>query len=84
MLWFYAKIIATILEYKNTNSAINKYVSKNNKTKYEEIKRYSKYKYNIQDHAIFINEAGMYELTLKSSKSTADKFRFWISNTKIK
>ena len=62
--WFFAKQIAKILKYKNTNSIINKLVDNINKILYESIKEYSKYKYNVQDHTVFVNEYGMYELIL--------------------
>ena len=62
--WFFAKQIINILEYSHdgSNAILNKFVDNINKTKYKELKNFAKYNYNIQDHAIFINEAGFYEL----------------------
>lgn len=77
MLWFYAKQIAKILEYKDPRRAIAD-IDLFYKTTYEYIKNYSKYKHNIQDHTVFINEAGLYELTMKSKKKKAIHFRKWI------
>jgi prophage antirepressor-like protein len=76
--WFYAKQIFDILDYKNSRDILKKFVDISNKTTYESIKQYSKYKYNVQDHAIFINEAGLYELILRSKKPDAIKFKNWI------
>jgi prophage antirepressor-like protein len=61
-VWFNGKQIVKILEYKNTNDAINNKVSKNNKITYDLIRKYSKniHEYNIQNHSIFINENGLY------------------------
>jgi prophage antirepressor-like protein len=82
-IWFYGAQISKILEYKDTNAAIRLKVNTINKTMYENIKEYSKYKYNVQDHAIFINEAGLYELTLKSKMKKAEKFQGWITSEVI-
>ena len=77
-IWFYASQITEILEYINKATTIGQQVSAINKTTYEQIKNYSKYKYNIQDHAIFINEQGLYELVMKSKMKKAMKFKEWI------
>ncbi|AYV77499.1 MAG: BRO-N domain protein [Dasosvirus sp.] len=77
-IWFYGKQIADILEYKNSRLTIIQKVREYNKTTYGEIKEYSKYKYNIQDHAIFINESGLYQLILRSKMRNAIKFQDWI------
>jgi prophage antirepressor-like protein len=70
-VWFYGKQIVKILEYKNTNAAINEKVNKNNRITYYEIKEYAKKRYNIQDHSSFINEKGLYQLVLKSKMKKA-------------
>lgn len=80
ILWFYGKQIAKILEYKDPRRTIND-IDNNFKTQYDNIKYYSKYKYNIQDHTIFINEAGLYDLTLRSKKKIAIEFKKWIVKT---
>lgn len=83
LIWFYAIQICNILEYKNTQAALHSHVDKNNKITYNSIKRHSKYMYNIQDHAVFINEYGLYELIMKSRMANAKKIQEWISNDVI-
>ena len=80
MIWFYAKQITDIFKYKNSNNIIKKFIDVTNKTTYDNIKEFSKYKYNIQDHSIFINEGGLYELILRSNKKEAIEFKKWITN----
>lgn len=53
LIWFHGKQIAKILNYKNTRDVIWNLDSSNKKS-YSDIKYYSQYMYNIQDHAIFI------------------------------
>lgn len=79
IIWFYGKQIAKILKYKNNRDMI-KHLDNDNKKTYIDIKDYSRYKYNIQDHAIFINEQALYELTFKSRMPDAVQFRKWISS----
>jgi len=83
MIWFYAKQISDILEYKNSNNIIKKFVDSINKTTYEQIKQHSKYKYNVHDHAIFVNEPGLYELIFRSKRKDAKIFKKWISSDVI-
>ena len=78
-IWFYARQIAKILKYKSINEIIGR-LDKDNKKPYSDIKQYSNYKYNIQDHAIFINEDALYELSLKSRMPEAIKFRKWLTS----
>ncbi|VBB19050.1 BRO-N domain protein [Yasminevirus sp. GU-2018] len=78
MSWFYAKQITTIFKYGNTNNIVNKFVSSVNKTTYDQIKESAKFKFNVQDHAVFINEPGLYELVLRSKKKEALKFKDWL------
>ena len=69
--------------YKSTNNILQRYVSKHNKVSYETIKIYSKYMYNVQDHAIFINEYGLYELIMRSRMKKAKQFQNWITSDVI-
>ena len=78
-IWFYAKHITNILEYKSPREIIKKHVDPINKTTYGTIKEFSKFHYNVQDHAVFINQAGLYELILRSQKKEAIKFKRWIT-----
>lgn len=83
--WFNAKQICKILEYdKNgTNVIVKRYVDYQNQTTYDNIKEYAQYHYNIQDHAIFINEAGLYELVLRSKMPKAIEFKRWVTQDVI-
>lgn len=78
--WFFAKQILNILEYdtKSTRTTLREHVDKFNKVTYESIKHFSKFHYNVQDHAIFINQSGLYELMLRSKKPKAIEFKRWI------
>ena len=67
-IWFYAKQVAKILGYKSIYEIIKSHVDPINKVTYGSVKTYSKYLYNVQDHATFINQSGMYELVLRSKK----------------
>jgi prophage antirepressor-like protein len=82
LIWFYGRQVAQILKYKNTIEIIKR-LGSNNKTTYIDIKDYSHYKYNIQDHAIFINESAMYELTFKSRMLDAMRFKEWMTSEVI-
>lgn len=82
VIWFYAKKIMEILGYKDIRKTIRQ-LQENIKTVYEDIKEFSKYKSNIQDHTVFINEAGLYEITMKARLKTAERFRLWIFKTVI-
>jgi prophage antirepressor-like protein len=83
MIWFYATQVCKILEYKSARKTLQNNVSQNNKISYESIKIHSKYMYNIQDHAIFINEFGLYQLIMKSRMNKAKQFQEWISTEVI-
>ena len=82
LIWFYGKQIAKILKYKNTTDAIWT-LDPSNKKPYSDLKHYSHYKYNIQDHAIFINESALYELVIKSRMFEAVRFREWLTTEVI-
>jgi prophage antirepressor-like protein len=81
-IWFYGRQVAQILQYKSTNEIILR-LDGNNKKAYRDIKSYSHYKYNIQDHALFINESALYELTFKSRMPDARRFREWVTSEVI-
>lgn len=71
------KQIAKILECKNTNDVISLLVSEFNKIICEYIKNYSKFKYNIQDHDVFISESDFYELVIRSKKEAINLKHGW-------
>jgi anti-repressor protein len=85
MIWFYAKNVMNVLGYdkEGTNVILKRYVNIFNKTTYDKIKEYSKIHHNVQDHSIFINEPGLYELILESKKPKAREFREWIVQSVI-
>ena len=87
---FIAKDIATMLEYKNTNKAINDHIDK------EDILTYENYKKSIpngglenggneslapilQPQTKLINESGLYCLILRSKNEKAKLFKKWIT-----
>jgi len=76
MLWFCANNIAQILEYKAPKKAIQKYVLKNQKKQYNELRKDDK----IHPFTMFINEIGMYRLVLKSKQEKATEFQNWITD----
>lgn len=80
MIWFYATQICKILEYKSINKTLHDNVRSDNKTTYGQIKIFSMYKYNIQDHAVFINEYGLYDLVMRSRMKNAKGFQEWIND----
>jgi prophage antirepressor-like protein len=82
LIWFYGRQIAKILGYKRTQEIISR-LDPSNKKPYGDLKYYSQYKYNVQDHAIFINESALYELTFKSRMPEAVRFKKWITSEVI-
>ena len=83
--WFKAKNIAEILEYKHTIKAINNHVSANNK------KSLGSFELNLRSaqtgtpaygdkQTIYINEAGLYQLIMKSKQKVAEAFQDWVTN----
>jgi prophage antirepressor-like protein len=79
MPWFSAINIATIFEYVNKKKAIAKHVSAIDKKFFSELRQFVKnVPPNTQPHAIYINESGLFELSFKSDKKIAVKFRRWI------
>ena len=62
-IWFKAKTIAEILEYKNTREAIIDHVDSEDKMTLKDINyRSSKKLPQKNDHMIYINESGLYSL----------------------
>lgn len=83
--WFYAIQVAKILEYDNnsTNKIIKHFVDPENKVSFGTIKMFAKYYYDVQGSSIFINQACLYELILRSKKPIAVEFRKWITSEVI-
>ena len=91
-VWFKSKEVAQILGYKDTNDAIRKHVSENNKRTFLltcpsdspgqvfKDKKSSPPETGCQVQGrwfIFINEAGFYELVFRSRLPAAKMFREW-------
>ena len=79
-IWFKAKTIAEILEYKNTREAIIDHVDSEDKmTLRDLISRGRKILPQKNDHMIYINESGLYTLILKSKMEKATEFQKWVT-----
>ena len=74
-VWFKAKEVATILDYKNTEKAIKSHVSENHKRK---ILFSNQHETHGCSMTYFIDEAGFYELVFKSRLPAAKFFREWV------
>ena len=77
--WFKGKDIATTLGYADTQQAIRVNVDADFKCKMEELRPVSDtpLDYNTRN-SIFINEAGLWSLVLRSEKPEAKQFQKWI------
>ena len=90
VVWFKAKEVAKILGYKNTEKAIERHVSENNKRTFltyqcETHGQVFKKSCQCVSHGqvqgrwvIFIKEAGFYELVFRSRLPAAKIFREWV------
>ena len=74
-VFFKAKEVAQILGYKNTEDAIKRHVSENNK-----IKKVQHRETRGCTFTFYINEPGFYELVFKSRLPAAKIFREWVFN----
>lgn len=82
--WFKAKDIAIILEYKDISKTIVEYIQPNCRMNWEQLKKQNNLSSaslpsNWQPKAIFINEAGLYQLVMISNKPEAQNFRSWVT-----
>ncbi len=81
--WFKAKITAKSLGYKDTDKAIRDHVRDKNKKILSDLlnifgpANHSGLSYNDLN-SIYINEAGLYELIMKSKKEEAIRFQDWV------
>lgn len=80
-IWFAGNDIATILEYKAPQKIIEKYVPTKYKKQYQDIdvnnKKYSK---KYQNKSIFIDQIGLFRLSIKSKQPRAIEFQEWITD----
>ena len=80
-VWFKAKEVAQILEYKNTEKAIKRHVSENHKRTFLFVDQQETHGQQIDTrgkYCIFIDEPGFYELVFKSRLPAAKIFREWV------
>ncbi len=76
-IWFALRDIYKVLEYNNINKVINKTnIKTNNKKYYKNIRLCPRghRHHNFQPNQIFVNEAGLYEVLIKSNKPLAEIF----------
>lgn len=85
VIWFKAKDVCNILEYKNTKQAIIYNVSEQDKTTWNKMKTKGlKFRpLRIHSQMIFINESGVNSLIMKSKKPNAKNFQYWITSEVI-
>ena len=82
--WFCAKDVALALGYTKPRNAITRHVRERQQCTYETL--HGRLKggpetgppSEVQPHAIFVNESGMYSLVLGSKLDTAEEFKDWI------
>ncbi len=77
-IWFNAMNTTTALSYKNNKAALRKHVNRYNIVVLKHLtKEYSKYKQH--PNSLYINEAGLYSLMMRSRMPKAIKFAEWIT-----
>ena len=77
-IWFNAMNTTTALSYKNNKAALRKHVNRYNIVVLKHLtKEYSKYKQH--PNSLYINEAGLYSLIMRSRMPKAIKFAEWIT-----
>jgi len=90
-IWFVGKDIARMLGYLNTKLSIQMHVSDYNKHEFNQnlngivTKVSNQYPtvdatQTLQNHTILINEAGLYELIMKSKMPKAKEFQTWVTS----
>lgn len=82
-IWFKGKDIANILGYKNTKKSIIDHVKEKNKTPLKNLYNRGNdldFLTNNQKNTIYINEAGLYQLIMKSKLKIAEQFQDWITD----
>lgn len=80
-IWFNARQIAKILEYKDIKNAIKVHVDSNDVIQLKYI-NYKKNNDDIKPHpnSKYFNEAGLYSLIISSRMPIAKKFKYWITH----
>ena len=75
IVWFKAKEVAQVLNYKNTEKATKRHVSENHKRKILFTNQHETHGCSM---TYFLDEAGFYELVFKSRLPAAKIFREWV------
>ena len=75
IVWFKAKEVAQVLNYKNTEKAIKRHVSENHKRKILFTNQHETHGCSM---TYFLDEAGFYALVFKSRLPAAKIFREWV------
>ena len=80
-IWFKAKTVAEILEYKDTQKAIQLHVDDEDKKTLKSITVDARVNHpgTKNDHMIYINESGLYSLILRSKMEKAKEFQRWVT-----
>ena len=76
-LWFNSYQVCIILGYVDPKNIIRKLVHKKHIKYLKEIMDDYKLYPNAQPNSIYIHEAGLYTLLIRSKKPNAEKFLFW-------
>ena len=80
-VWFVGKDVANMLEYSDTVNAIKQHVSDYNIQKLDGmVFHHPEFNQSslLQNHTKLINEAGLYELIIKSKMPKAQEFKKWV------
>lgn len=76
VVWFNAKDSANTLEYSNHINAINMHTQKRDRTQLQNINYDG---YAGHPHSLYLNEAGLYKLIIRSRMPAAEKFTDWVT-----
>ena len=80
-VWFAANDIAKILNYKAPRKIIEKYVPARHKKQYQELDIKTKvYNLKYQNKSVFIDEIGLFRLSIRSKQKKAIEFQEWITD----
>jgi len=85
VVWFKAKDVCTILEYKSPKDTIRRHVQKSDMIVWKMLKLKGDFSSPLKIHAQtkFINESGVNSLVMRSKKPNAKKFQHWICSEVI-
>ena len=76
-----AKEIAPILDYADTKRAVQRHVDEQDSTSFADLIKGDKNSpLQIHPQTVFINESGLYSLTISSNKPFAKDFQRWITS----